>query len=350
MAGRRHHIIPRFLQKGFASRTHKNEFFVWVYRKEKKPFESNVNNIIIEKDFYGKDDEEFNADDAITQAEAVNFSPLINQLKNENGSVSSLNTEISKLIAHISIRTKQLRSSFVETADYLTDELDTYMSDFEKMKSFIFSDPELVKSELEKVLETIDAPQELKNSLFPLMLAHLPNVLDEEEKNFEKVTSDYFQMIKSIFPDAIRQGHNRTLKNKPIPSIRAKSYENLNWHVCNSDLPLILGDIGCFFETNGKRRFVPIDSSDNEIISIFLPLTSEKILFGTKYTGTPKIDPMKINKSVARCSYELLICSENSDKYLALTKLIGTWSGIFSEVEKKNVWESIKQDLDRLDS
>jgi hypothetical protein len=45
MAGSKHHILPRFLLKGFASRIipraeKQDDVFVWVYRKEGKTFEA----------------------------------------------------------------------------------------------------------------------------------------------------------------------------------------------------------------------------------------------------------------------------------------------------------------------
>jgi Protein of unknown function (DUF4238) len=68
MAGTRHHIIPRFLLKGFASKVERDQTFAWVFRKGRIPFETNINNIV-ENDFYGKE----GADEAITMAEEAEF-------------------------------------------------------------------------------------------------------------------------------------------------------------------------------------------------------------------------------------------------------------------------------------
>jgi hypothetical protein len=81
MAGKRHHIIPRFLMKGFASRVDGENIFTWVYRKKSNPFEANTKNINIENYFYGKENENAYADDKITLLEKNKLSPLVNELR-----------------------------------------------------------------------------------------------------------------------------------------------------------------------------------------------------------------------------------------------------------------------------
>jgi hypothetical protein len=68
MAGNRQHIFPRFLLKGFASRVAGREVFAWVYRKEAKVFETNIINIGVEKNFYGREGD-VSADAEITNLE-----------------------------------------------------------------------------------------------------------------------------------------------------------------------------------------------------------------------------------------------------------------------------------------
>jgi len=70
MAGKRHHILPRFLLKGFASRVQGEGVFSVVYRKDGKPFETNIEKISVEKHFYGKEGE-ISADEEITDLERL---------------------------------------------------------------------------------------------------------------------------------------------------------------------------------------------------------------------------------------------------------------------------------------
>jgi len=69
MAGNRQHFIPQFLLKGFASRKARSNLFCWVYRKNIKPFETNITKIGVERKFY-VESEDTTLDESITGAEA----------------------------------------------------------------------------------------------------------------------------------------------------------------------------------------------------------------------------------------------------------------------------------------
>ena len=80
MAGRGHHTLPRFLQKGFASSgTRGDQVRTWVYRKGKPGFETNIVNVGKVRDFYGKE-AELNADEAITDLEGE-YASIINEMR-----------------------------------------------------------------------------------------------------------------------------------------------------------------------------------------------------------------------------------------------------------------------------
>jgi hypothetical protein len=98
MSGSRHHVIPRFLLKGFATekksgqgfsqssnkKKKKNQqFYTVVYEKQKAhPYSSNINNVFVEKLFYGEQGE-VNCDNKITEQEKT-YSRAIDQLRNES--------------------------------------------------------------------------------------------------------------------------------------------------------------------------------------------------------------------------------------------------------------------------
>ncbi len=84
MAGKRHHILPQFLLRGFASKTipssgRSDSVFVWVYRRGVIPFECATSNAAVESHFYGKEGEA-NVDDEITALES-DFASSLNTLR-----------------------------------------------------------------------------------------------------------------------------------------------------------------------------------------------------------------------------------------------------------------------------
>jgi hypothetical protein len=150
MAGKRQHILPRFLLKGFASRVEGEKVFAWVHRKSKPAFETTIENVSVEKHFYGKEGE-LSADNEITDLES-GYAYLIDSLRQQKHGTYISDPLISDFIAHLSIRTKHLRESFRESTEYLMDRLSEYLGDCENGKKLILNNPKMAKEELTKVL------------------------------------------------------------------------------------------------------------------------------------------------------------------------------------------------------
>jgi hypothetical protein len=68
----------------------------------------------------------------------------------------------------------------------------------------------------------------------------------------------------------------------------------------------IARDTACLFETAGARRFKLLDDGDDRIQRIYLPLALDRILVGTPYKKSPKVDAVVLNKAIVRCSYDFL--------------------------------------------
>src|SRR5215207_5356474 len=99
MAGIRHHILPRFLLKGFASKVVADQVFTWVYRKNGKVFESNIINVAVERYFYGKGGE-LNVDDEITEIENT-FAPFLTSLRREEDGYYIVDPKMSEFVGHL---------------------------------------------------------------------------------------------------------------------------------------------------------------------------------------------------------------------------------------------------------
>jgi hypothetical protein len=114
MSGKRQHILPQFLVKGFSSRSAHSNHFVWVYRKGQAPFESNIINVGVEKNFYSEDDSTI--DEKITDAER-GYAELLNELRRIKKSELINKEMLPYFIAHLEIRTRNVRESLIEISD-----------------------------------------------------------------------------------------------------------------------------------------------------------------------------------------------------------------------------------------
>lgn len=183
-------------------------------------------------------------------------------------------------------------------------------------------------------------PDILKDMVSELLIGKSPEL---------EMLADFIgTQIKNILPDAVREGHIRALAAKPVSKQRIERYNLFHWFVCVSKNPLILGDVGCLFETSGIKKFKSIDYKNDGTKNIFLPISTEKMLIGTSLSILPQVDFKAINEAIAKCSREFFICyisSEFSPDVAYLHSLIGEEPEIISQEELEQIYrESIEQE------
>lgn len=327
MSGKRHHILPRFLLKGFASQNNKKDerIFTWVYQKGKrKAYKNNIRNVSVEKHFYGKE-KELEADTEITNIEPK-YATLINELRHKtySGNIVEVKTNlIPDFIAHLLVRTKHLRESINESVNLFISEIEHTLYDnnnFSKFKKLILN-----KLKSEK-----------PNTLLQLLLSEGSNFLDNRESELKKLFLTYIHSIKEQASEVIKETHIKTLAESPNPKARVNIYKELRWFLCSSNHSLILGDTGCLFEVDGSRRFKSFDDRTDNIKHIFLPIASNKMLIGC-YSELSKINFKTINEAIVKSSREFFICSENAEYYNSLLPLIGKESELMTQSELKQI-------------
>lgn len=189
MAGIRHHILPRFLLKGFASRVQDEEVFTWVYHKERNPYETNTKNVSVEKYFYGKEGE-LCADDEITKLEGE-YAVLIEELRNKDDRVEVSDIRIGEFIVHLLFRTKLLRNFAHKSFKYMLDEFAEHFSDFKNIKKFILKRPDLIKEKLKKELKKYPASKRQKTMVMYKVKQMTPIIIEKQRIELEKM----FQFI-----------------------------------------------------------------------------------------------------------------------------------------------------------
>ncbi len=235
-----------------------------MYRKDQTETEVNIRNVSVDKDFYGKD-----ADDKITKIE-VEFARLLDELRAYPQSGPIIDLRVSKLVAHLCVRTRQLRQTTVEA---LQETLQRLRDDLIKIAipPAVIDTPEgqdLLKARL--VAEGIPA-----NRITQAMLLRRPHLLRLAEQNMPDLAVFVDKFISTVldqFPESLKTAHNEALSKNPIAELRADSYAQLNWYVVIAKSPVILGDTVCVFETRGQRRFKPLNDQDDDVKQILLPV------------------------------------------------------------------------------
>lgn len=333
MAGIRHHILPRFLLKGFASQINGAKVFTWVYRKNSRAFEASTKDVSVEKYFYGKDGEA-NVDPEITELE-IEFADLLSELRECSSKEEITDPRVAEFITHLGIRTKHLRESFRESTEFLLESLEEYLSDFRNLKGLILHDPQIMEDAFEAKIKDCQIPQHQKDMIMAIMPSMASTLLDQQKSEFQFLAKAFFAQIQEALPTMLKETHITTLSKELIPEPRVGNYRSLKWFVRYSKVPLILGDVGCLFEVSGNR-YISLDSKD-ELKNIFLPISSHQMLVGTSSNSALQVNFQSLKKAYAKRSREYFICSEPSPEMDSLASSIGKDAEIISKAELEQV-------------
>lgn len=339
MAGNKQHILPRFLLKGFASRIDGEKKYTWVYPRNSPPVEANIRKVCVEKHFYGKQGE-LSVDADITKFENE-YAPFLHELRSSSAKNEIFDPRFANLITHIVTRTKHIRDSFRESAEFLFIEISKYFLNFDNVKAAILNNPEIMRYYIEEKLDNSLFSHIEKDTLRQLIPLIYPAFLDTQKVEMRQEVIDYVKKNLKIAPKATREGHIKGLSGSLTPDKRVEDYNRLHYFICSFDEPLILGDMGCIFDTisKGKRKFKSLDLEDDKVINLFLPISDSQILIGSMHTGIPQINVKLLKEEIAKCSREFFICSQISHDIVCLVPLIGSDTGIISKEEVKQLAE-----------
>lgn len=329
MAGIRHHILPRFLQKGFIDNCNKGfkksgknkkklSEITYLYRKnENKASKVSTKDVSVEKHFYGKEN---NLDEYITNLEK-SLAILVNELRVIEIQQLIINPIIPELITNISIRTKYLREFINDFTSLLLDNFNSKLSYENNLTNFLLNN-NLFNKQIDNNLNHLSKEQKkLAKALIPIFI----------QQNAKTSFNDYIQAIKGLKPSLIKESHNEALLKNLLPETRIETYKSLNWFIDISTTPLVLGDIGCLFQ-NQEDNYIFLDCQD-EIKNIFLPISSTQILIGTSLNSCPKIDYESFRIEYIKHCRDFFISSKQLPELVSLIPYIAEKSSVLDYTE-----------------
>lgn len=362
MAGKRHHIIPRFLQKGFASRIDGEAIFTWLYRKGKVgPKEVSTKDTIVSEHFYGKG--ELSADDVITELERTSLSPLVDSLRDGRCDLLVESQNISELIAHLSIRSKLIRKGFEEMSTQFLGEMKGIFGDEATIDGLLKSAPEsFIRNQFDAILtdpkaqglqesmailDHLGLSKEDVSSLITELVKdefHNPETGNEYVKRVTDVFQSVFDPPSGTIQQSIKEGHIKSLISNAVPAYWVEVYKNFKWSVIQPNFSLILGDSPCVFREKDCIELVPA-CEPKTVSAVYLPISTTQVLAGSLHPDDLETIPSNFNESIAASSYEQFIASNSSDELTDLTAKIGSNANIRYEEQLETEVEQIRQNL-----
>ena len=196
--------------------------YVWMHRKDGAVIEVNIKNVSVGKDFYGKD-----ADDEITKIEGA-FGALMNELRaySESGPVNDV--RVPRLVAHLSVRTRQLRQTLMEAVDIMLQGLRDHLTQEETLQALI--DTDAFRKKLKPELIARGIPANRINEAIPFLRPYLADLLEQNMPDLTALVDNVISMARTRFPDAMTNAHREALSKNPTARPRADLYAQFNWH------------------------------------------------------------------------------------------------------------------------
>lgn len=341
MSGKRHHFIPQFLQRGFATQRKNKDFYTWVYKKgDLNPFNANIKNVGIEGYFYSEDKEP-TLDDIITDAE-TEYALFVEELRNNDGTQDIDKLRAANLIAHLEGRTKNLRDSFRNAGTLMLSELTSYFQDPANCQKFV---DKYVEEEANKVIdELLQNNKAIPKHLYPFYRPKFMDSLNAKRTELAEGVATAMRHVAENFPThlekAARSGHINALLKNPAPPIKASAFKKLEYKVVTTgDLSIPLGDSAVIFHIESDAAYKPYYEVDKKLLAVILPISSSQILVGSTKNYRLNIDD--ISEAVASCSLDYFISDQSHPTNEAMAKLISTKARILSSSEIEDIMSDL---------
>jgi hypothetical protein len=120
-ATRGQHYLPKFLLKGFASRTKEKKAWVYCFRRDAVGKEVSVRDVGKETDFHGNP-RDGDLENRMAVVESV-FGLHVASWREREFLLESDEELVSQFVGHLIVRTKSIREAFAAGAQVLLDEL-----------------------------------------------------------------------------------------------------------------------------------------------------------------------------------------------------------------------------------
>jgi hypothetical protein len=348
MSGKRQHILPRFLIKGFASKSEKLNHFVWVYRKGQAPFESNIINVGVEKDFYSEDDSTI--DEKITDVER-GYADLITELRRIKKSELINKELLPNFIAHLEIRTRNVRESFLEISDLFLNEIVKFFQKPENVTRFITKHADNAMNQVDNAFN-----RELKKISIPKAKRGYVNLAIREQKrlvqsNLEPLFLFFINnLLPNLYkrmPDIVKNAHLKVFQDSVSPESKVQEFRKLKWNLIYSDNAyFILGDLGVLFEVESLKKYTTFWEKGKNIINVFLPISKNHLVIGSNSTIYDISNLNWLNREIAEYSRGYFLSAINNPFQLNLANYIGNKAQWLTENEIMSISEELfKKDL-----
>ncbi len=324
MAGKRQHYIPRFLQRGFLAEQTGEAERTWLHRRGTAARLVGIKDVGVGEFFYSKlgpADEE-RLDDLITSIEWDIHTSLQELQRAPRGPIADSRIP-ARVTTHLTLRTAHVRSTFLQGAEQLLDQLSVIISDSDQLRKLMGIDSVGMSLPLSAIEEELNSSP--LGELFPRPFAKraLAFSLRESFNEFYSfqmpVVADAFTKLINALPAMTRDGHNKALRISQESKWEA-DLAQLSWRTYSVEGAILPDCIA--LAQSGSDSITALTLREEKIPNIIiLPIAHDLLLVGSK-EEIKEINIEKINAASAACSDSFFI-ARNSYNSTDFASLIG---------------------------
>lgn len=346
MAGRRQHYIPRFLQRGFLAERDTVAERTYLHRRDAQPTLVGIRDVGVGEDFYSKftGDGTKSLDDLITDIERGALDDL-SIIKSAPAGDSIDSVVAVRLIAHLTVRTAHVRTTFQRATNRIVDEIGALFSDSSRVRKYLRVDdsgPNTISARITDELMCSEhlAASDVPPALLERLVAYFVREhFDEFLRDLSPSAIQGLAQIQKGLGSIIRDSHNSAL-DRAMPDLSgwAKGLVGLSWRT-HAVAGAILPDCVVLARESG-RAFTPFLICDKDKLDlVVLPVAHDLLLVGAASTHC-SIDISSVNAASAACSDRFFIshCARDS----------GELSALIGERSHQAIEESIEEALSDL--
>jgi hypothetical protein len=321
----RQHFLPRFLLKGFASRATKDAFYVHLFRKGCQPFEVNILNVGVARDFY--ESPSAGGLESKLSVQEGEYALLLDNLR--NGVIDQTEKGLLvDLVCNLMVRTKHLRDGFKEAGENILDSLEQQLGDLKNRWHVerLFAEKAIENPELRRVLKSL--PRKQRRKLISQTLKQLGVDIPTGLRLLLKLARKHVSMNETV-----KKAQARSLAIDNALAERKESMKNFRW--CVEERPagtFVLGDVGPIVRfPDSVELKAPLGFGMPELI--LLPVSDRQLLVGRKKGSRRETDDENLNLASVELSRDFFVASGKTKRELSYLERIGRRATLIDEAE-----------------
>jgi hypothetical protein len=289
MACRKQHFIQRFLLKGFSFGTSGDSSRIWVYPRNGNIFESALEKYGAERDFYGHPDQS-ELDSNVTELENNRFNDFLDGMRRRPDQELDVN-DAAEFAIHVFFRSKNLRSVLTAGMEKLLPQTLGKLRDPIILERFIASG---FRRDFLAANPQANVPEDL-------IKIYAQYAVAASATHFESLFKGLEQRVANIVADAHRKSLSERLTD--FRGSRVELFKSLQWAVLKTEKRLVLGDSVAFSELE-DGLFKPVTEPQDSVLRVWIPISTNQILVGSRNNKAPILDVEHINRASASCSFD----------------------------------------------